>query len=322
VESLLNIPHLFDFGLFLFEPDDVVESRGTTIEAPRDNVIFELGLFMSRLGVKRAFAMAPRGRVKVLSDVAGLKLIEYDDPPGVADLRAKIAISRRRGARLTALVQSLQDKLRIALKPAIEEIRELLKQGPVEATGVFADAANVVQVGPVLVRLLRAALEISGAARVRHLALDMSEAWGILAHEILHGGGRIENVSWFCLMIDPDAPTIQDIASPSVSAQVAASRLPQMRQFLTDHKEHLARRNVVFECRLYAEPPMMHGFHIDNTAMLWSMCDIVQDKLEGSTTPYWRFEASDESVYSSHPARSFKNWFDYRWRRARRAWQA
>jgi Predicted nucleotide-binding protein containing TIR-like domain len=319
VESLLNIPRLYDFGLFLFEPDDVVESRGAVMAAPRDNVIFEFGLFMSHLGLKRAFALAPRSRVKILSDIAGLKPIEYDEPSDVAQLRAELAKAKKPAIR-KALVQSIQSRLQDPLEPAIEDIRELLKQGVVEATGVFADAANVVQVAPVVVKLVRAALDIKGEAAVRHLALDMSEAWGILANEVLNGGSKLRNVSWRCLMIDPKATSILRVASPSVSAKVAGSRVTEMGKFVSDHGKELAARKVSFECKLYAEPPMMHGFHIEKTALLWSMCDIAKGKLEGAKTPYWRFEAADEMILSAHPARAFQNWFDYRWQTARPAW--
>jgi len=319
VESLLNIPRLYDFGLFLFEPDDVVESRGIVMAAPRDNVIFEFGLFMSQLGLKRAFALAPRSRVKMLSDIAGLKPIEYDEPADVAPLRAELAKAKRPAVR-KALVQSIQRSLQGPLEPAIEDIRALLKQGAVEAAGVFADAANVVQVAPVVVKLVRATLDIKGEAVVRHLALDMSEAWGILANEVLDGRSKLRNISWRCLMIDPRAASILRMASPSVSTKVAGSRVTEMRKFIAAHGSELAARNVSFECRLYAEPPMMHGFHIEKTALLWSMCDIAEGRLEGAKTPYWRFDAADEMILSSHPARAFQNWFDYRWQTARPAW--
>ena len=44
----------------------------------RDNVIFELGLFMGRLGVQRAILMEPRGTdVKLPSDMAGVTTVSY-----------------------------------------------------------------------------------------------------------------------------------------------------------------------------------------------------------------------------------------------------
>ena len=77
LEELVRLTKEFDLGLFLYEKDDQVLSRGMASLAPRDNVIFEHGLFMSQLGRHQAFAIAPRGGIKVMSDLAGIKLLEY-----------------------------------------------------------------------------------------------------------------------------------------------------------------------------------------------------------------------------------------------------
>ena len=42
-----------DFAVLTLTPDDQTESRGKVSMAPRDNVLFELGLFMGRLGRNR-----------------------------------------------------------------------------------------------------------------------------------------------------------------------------------------------------------------------------------------------------------------------------
>jgi hypothetical protein len=318
VDDLLRIPHLFDFGLFLFEPDDTVVSRGIITAMPRDNVIFELGLFMSRLGLKRAFAMAPRNSVKILSDIAGLKLIEYDESDRIKDIRSSLATQQDQTTR-KKLHASLRQELKKVLKPAIEDIKELLRQGVIEMPGVFPDAPNVMQIGDTVERLVKASIQLSGSASIRHLALDMSEAWGIITEEILNPKKGLNNVQWRCLMIDPESVEIQKVASSSVAVDIAVSRVKQMLDFLDEKADSLAGRNLSFECRVYTELPAMHGFLIDNTALLWSICDIdiPYGKLNASYTPYWRFEATDQSAPSSHPARAFANWFEYRWNRAR-----
>jgi len=67
-----------DFAIAIAHADDFVESRDEMWPAPRDNVIFELGLFMGRLGRARAILMEPRGRdVKLPSDLAGVTTIPY-----------------------------------------------------------------------------------------------------------------------------------------------------------------------------------------------------------------------------------------------------
>jgi predicted nucleotide-binding protein len=67
-----------DFAIAIAHSDDVTDSRSQTWPAPRDNVIFELGLFMGRLGRKRAILMEPRDeKVKLPSDFAGVTTIPY-----------------------------------------------------------------------------------------------------------------------------------------------------------------------------------------------------------------------------------------------------
>jgi hypothetical protein len=69
-----------DFGVFVLTPDDVVKMRDETLSVPRDNVVYELGMFVGRLGVSRCLFLVPRGtdKVHLPSDLSGVKPIEYD----------------------------------------------------------------------------------------------------------------------------------------------------------------------------------------------------------------------------------------------------
>jgi hypothetical protein len=73
LESLVLALDDFDFAVLVLTPDDMVNSRGTTGSAPRDNVLFELGLFMGRLGRNRTFILYDRSEdLKLPSDIAGV----------------------------------------------------------------------------------------------------------------------------------------------------------------------------------------------------------------------------------------------------------
>jgi predicted nucleotide-binding protein len=78
IESLEQQLDSSDFAVAIASPDDIVESRGKSAATARDNVIFELGLFIGRLGRKRSFLLEPRGEeVKLPSDLAGITTIPY-----------------------------------------------------------------------------------------------------------------------------------------------------------------------------------------------------------------------------------------------------
>ena len=68
----------FDFAVLIFSGDGVLESRGATCKAPRDNILFEMGLFVGRLGRGLTFYLfKPRERPNLPSDLAGTTGVEY-----------------------------------------------------------------------------------------------------------------------------------------------------------------------------------------------------------------------------------------------------
>jgi len=73
LESLVDAIPRFDFAVLVLTADDLLISRGTEQQAARDNVIFELGLFMGGLGRDRTFILYDRANPpKLPSDLAGV----------------------------------------------------------------------------------------------------------------------------------------------------------------------------------------------------------------------------------------------------------
>jgi predicted nucleotide-binding protein len=83
LESLEDQLDQSDFAIAIAQADDEVVSRGEQQVAPRDNVIFELGMFVGRLGRERSILLEPRGEgVRLPSDLKGLTTITYRPPTG------------------------------------------------------------------------------------------------------------------------------------------------------------------------------------------------------------------------------------------------
>lgn len=92
-----------DIGIAIAQPDELVRSRHKQTMTPRDNVIFELGFFMSRLGRQRTLLLVPRGEALSLpSDFKGMTPINYKNP-------------------------SEGEKVATALGPAVTRIKEVVR---------------------------------------------------------------------------------------------------------------------------------------------------------------------------------------------------
>ena len=79
--SLIALETAFDradFAVFVVGDEDVVTSRKKQQSAPRDNVIFELGMAIGALGHDRTFVLKERGiDLKMPSDLLGFTPVDY-----------------------------------------------------------------------------------------------------------------------------------------------------------------------------------------------------------------------------------------------------
>jgi len=79
LEALVNALDGFDFAILVLTADDLVTSRDVSTAAPRDNVLFELGLFMGGLGKNRTFIVYDRSKsLKLPSDLAGVTAATFE----------------------------------------------------------------------------------------------------------------------------------------------------------------------------------------------------------------------------------------------------
>ncbi len=77
LDTLLKEASLFDFGILIATKDDYTSSRGNLFETPRDNVIFEFGLFIGRLGPSRAFLIQEMD-AKLPTDMLGVTVPQFE----------------------------------------------------------------------------------------------------------------------------------------------------------------------------------------------------------------------------------------------------
>jgi|SRR5215213_6884468 len=92
LEDLISALDQFDFGAFVFTPDDISIIREQEQSSTRDNVIFELGLFVGRLGRERNFIIMPKTAFKhrLPTDLLGVTTLSYTADRKDRNLRAAL----------------------------------------------------------------------------------------------------------------------------------------------------------------------------------------------------------------------------------------
>ena len=291
LDSLIAAANQFDIAVLVLGHDDVVVSRKKEMRAPRDNVIFELGLFMSVLDRSRTIIVSPKSsKLKILSDLDGLNLTEYNPP-------------RRRSG------------LKAALKPAIGYIREQIHDLHIKVQRYAPKGVATVW------KDIEKFLAVRGAVphKFENIALDMELTWGWLREEVLEDPDR-HNMSLRILFIDHRSKRLAKLKSESVSLEVARAREREMRAYFAGDVSHLRRRNVNITIAAYDEVPIVHGFLVNDKQLFISVCGIKDGRLLGSPNPYLVFEkptVREKDRAGHHFCQVFRGWFDHYWQNAR-----
>lgn len=300
LDDLIQNITSFDFGLFLFGREDVLTSRGVAHDAPRDNVIFEAGLFMGRLGRSRTFVVTPAAGdrpLKVMTDLAGIQLVKYEQPSDPSQLAPVLRSASR------------------------ELAAQMKKIGPAPTSGVTEGPRGVRAATNMLLReLVHEPRETERPLVVRNIALDMELTWPFLKEAILDDRD-ISHVHWRSLMIDPASRAIAQLQSLNLSTDQARSNIEDIRRTCEPMRNKLNRRRIGFACRTYGGVPTIHGFLVGEKALLFSVCGRAEGgKLDARLNPYCIFRWTGDGGTADHFISMFRGWFDYHWRAGRHVW--
>jgi len=149
LERLLELTREVDFAAFVFARDDwtaagppAPDPSATGQASPRDNVVFEAGLFGGVLGMRRTFILHASG-AKLPSDLLGLTCVRYGDAATAAEMRAmneklrKAIGTEGRLARIEGLWWQLSQTERTALEPSAVSLLRVSRDrdGALELSG-------------------------------------------------------------------------------------------------------------------------------------------------------------------------------------------
>jgi predicted nucleotide-binding protein len=161
LSSLLRALDRHQYAVFVFSPDDVTHLRNNEVSTVRDNVIFEFGLFIGRLGISNCYFIVPRGiqELHLPSDLAGITPASYDSTRPDGNWQA-------------------------ALGPAIYQITQALNQQP--NTAVAEDQISL-EVEPSTetyslldIKLLIYMARWKGVKTIEQMAVEMHEKFEVV----------------------------------------------------------------------------------------------------------------------------------------------
>ncbi|WDN90983.1 hypothetical protein BuS5_03955 (plasmid) [Desulfosarcina sp. BuS5] len=92
ISSLIKALDKSKFGAFILSPDDVTKIRGSEYQTARDNIVFELGLFIGRLSLERTFFVIPGNSMDMHlpTDLLGLTPTVFDANRQDGNIRAAL----------------------------------------------------------------------------------------------------------------------------------------------------------------------------------------------------------------------------------------
>lgn len=290
-----------DFAVFIFSEDDAIKSSEKIYYTPRDNVLFELGLFMGKLTKERTFVLAPKPwqtKLKILSDLQGYMPELYSKPKAGTTKRARLA------------------NLKKVLKPAVLDIKARMKKlGPRDPQR----ADQVAWLARPIKEYFRQAEE---PPVIKNYALDLGETWGI--YQSLLADPHVRNVTIRTLMMDGNSDEIAKASGRSPTWHQALGREHQLTGWCDDQAKNLKKRRIRFECRAYSRVPYVHGFLLKGYKLfLTTLLFDPKGRMVGNPNPYWDIDypkPRSRNRTVRHAFEAYEAWFDKEWARARPVW--
>jgi Predicted nucleotide-binding protein containing TIR-like domain len=225
--NLLNAADGFDFAVFVFAGDDLATIRNSSVSTVRDNVVFELGLFLGKMGKERAWWLSPEGSASphTLTDLEGIVHLTYASPTG-ADSSSFQRSLLRASDEICTQIKRLGLKTRRTVD-VLKDVRILCaSSSDYPEENYESDIAEIRRNFPVdsILELRRVSADT--------LATHLRSPW-----DIIHLAVRVDNETGDVLLPDPD----------STKANPLKDRFPR-NFFLARVGESNARLVIIVTC--------------------------------------------------------------------------
>ena len=314
LESLVDELARHDFAILVFSPDGITNSRRKYTRSPRDNVIFELGLFMGRLGPRRTFVLYDRtAELKILSDLSGVTLAPYDGKWASTD----------RPAAIGAACNPIRDAIRRA-GPIQKSLAQTPGSRSLSADGLVTRLRNLV-----MARELRVDIFAYSTETFRSPLEAMFEALKTADHPPKSVNIRVLLKNWKTGLLLPGCARSAEVDPERVNQYRDETRLRHKRTAgewwvrLKDiqTKKLLPRTRFTVDFRVYDFDPFHKGILINRKQGFWCLYPIKSDVLldcqgildyQGKEATFAEFR-DDGTESEAHALRAMCEWFDTVW---------
>jgi hypothetical protein len=260
LDRLVELTREVDFAAFVFAQDDWTSNAPDAADqgqaAPRDNVVFEAGLFGGALGMRRTFILHARG-AKLPTDLLGMTAVRYPEGLTPADMREvnqklrKAIEDEGRLARLEGDWWQHSQTIRTEREPSVISLLRIWRdrEGGVEITGrswqqdgtlsarYWTEASKERRDPPRIFYFWKGerprqpnAPEVQGTGEIRLESDDRASGWWTTrsdADATLH-----ERTSGIYLRADPADMRVLDEGTPQARAELIAGRLEEWKAYV------------------------------------------------------------------------------------------
>jgi hypoxanthine phosphoribosyltransferase len=217
------------FGIFVLTADDLVNSRGKQTRAPRDNVLFELGMFAGRLGLRKTLLVHERGvPLKIPTDLLGITCATYE-PHVSGNVAAALGPTC---TLIRSAIEASPQTVRIRWEQVsawVKDLASLLKRSPARGGFTFDVMLGINGGGLVVADLLsrcyagqQPVLSFWADRRTRRPTFDGAGNWANEHLWPMLSGDRVTNV----LVVDDITRTGTTVVE---AKRVLESRFPDKR---------------------------------------------------------------------------------------------
>ena len=263
LDDLEDILDTVDFGIFVFTFDDVATIRGNVSDIIRDNVVFELGVFIGRLGKENCFFVIPRNTEggHLPTDLLGVTPLTYEAN----------RIDGNLNAALGPACNKIKKEIDIAYSNLFENAKTkydiLNNKFPNKRSIRYLDTACIFNSRSIFDNCIGYPLLFSQAKKIKGLGISLNAItinWGIKnIINLINSGSQIE-----LLFLDPDGSETkfreenEQLPSGTI-ANVTRTNISLVKKIYHESE------NKSMQVRMYNQTPSLNMYIIDDNFIVY-----------------------------------------------------